>query len=143
MDDAPASSAQSTMPRAPRRELRERAADVVEIRVDVEVVGLDVGDRRDGRREREKGAVVLVRLDDEQLVAAAAQVPSPRGDAPADDPGGIATRGGERLGRHHGRRRLAVRARDADVCPASTAPASASARRMTGMPSSRARASSG
>ena len=73
----------------------------------------------------------------------AQQIPFPRGHAAADERRGVATRRGERDRRHDGRRRLAVRARDGDeLAPAVTSP-SASARRITGTPSSRARTSSG
>jgi len=97
--------------------LRERAADVVEIRIDVEVIGLDVRDRRDGGRKCEEGAVVLVGLDDEQFIPTAAEIPSPCGDASADDAGGIASGGRERLRRHDGGGGLPVSAGDADGRP--------------------------
>ena len=73
---APASSAQSTMRARAAHELRERALDVGEVGVDVEVIGLDVGDDGDGRRQREKRAIVFVRFDDVQTVAARAEIPS-------------------------------------------------------------------
>ena len=81
------------------------------------MICLDVRDRRDGGRQREEGAVVFVGFDDEQLVAAAAQIPSPRGHASADDAGRVPPGGGERLGGHDGGRRLSVRAGDADRLP--------------------------
>ena len=71
-------------------------------------------DDRHRRREREERAIVFVRLDDVQAIAAGEEIPFPRAHAPADERGRLATGRGESRRRHHGRRRLAVRAGDAD-----------------------------
>jgi len=85
-----------------------------EIGVDVEVVGFDVRDDSDGRRQREKRAIVFVGLHDVQLVAAGAEVSLPRGDSTADERRRVAPRGRERRRRHDGGRRFAVRAGNRD-----------------------------
>ena len=59
------------------RELGERALDVGEVGVDVEVVSLDeVRDDRDRRRECEKRPIVFVGFDDVETIATGEQVPS-------------------------------------------------------------------
>jgi hypothetical protein len=82
------------------------------------VVGLDVRDHRDARRQRQERAVVLVRLDDEARLAAELEVAAPRAHAPADHAGGLEPGGRERLGGQHRGRGLPVRARDPDRQPA-------------------------
>ncbi len=51
-------------------ELDERVLDVLEVAVDVEVVGLDVGHHRDDGRQLQERPVVLVGLDDDELAGA-------------------------------------------------------------------------
>src|SRR6187397_1031495 len=89
--------------------MRERRGDVLEILVDVEVIGLDVGHDRDVGRQAQEGSVVLVRLDHKQLVAFVAQIPLPLGDATASEPGRLESSRCENGSSHHRRRSLAVR----------------------------------
>ena len=88
--------------------------EVGEVGVDVEVIGLEVRHHRHRGGEREEGAIVLVRFDDESLCAAGPEVAPPARDARADVSGGIESTGRERFGGHHGRGGLTVRPRDAD-----------------------------
>ena len=93
----------------------ERFDDVLEAAVVLEVVGLDVRDHGDLGAQLVEGAVVLVRLDDEELAVAVLGV---RGDVPqdaADDDGRIEAGVFEDRGDHRGGRGLAVRAGDADA----------------------------
>ena len=93
--------------------LLEGAHDVIEIAIDVEVIGLDIQDDRHRRIEREERAVVLIGFD-HVGVAAESQVPGPQLDATTDDAGGFASGGRQRFGGHHGRGGLAVGPGDAD-----------------------------
>ena len=123
-----------------RRELFERAVDVREIGVDVEMIRLDVRDDGDGRREREERSVVLVGLDDEQSIRAIAKVPAPAANATADDAGGLERRPPASAS-------VVMTVVVVFPCvpamatrsPPLTASPSASARRITGIPRSRAR----
>ena len=116
---APASSAQSTIVGAPRTNRANVVADVLEVAVDVEVVGLDVRHDGDRRRQREERPVVFVGFDDEELVRLVAEIARPTlATRPPTIAGRLEPGRRERGGRHHGRRRLAVRAGDADQASA-------------------------
>src|SRR5580704_5727384 len=101
-------------PASGAHERRERRANVVEIAIDIEMVGFDVRHDGDRRRQREEGTVVFIRLDDEQIETAEFQVSTPLGDTPADDSTRRLARSRERLGGHHGRGGLPVGSGDAD-----------------------------
>ncbi len=109
--------AEHDRPRA-AHELRERPFDVGEVGVDVEVIGLDVRDDGD-RRRRERGTTGRTRPPRRRTVARRPRRRFPPHDAtrPPTSAGRLATRGRERVRRHHRRRRLAVRAGDADQFP--------------------------
>ena len=70
----------------------EGRADRVEVGVVVEVLGVDGGDHRDGRRELEERAVGLVGLGHEELALAEPRVGAEAVDAPAHHHGGIEAR---------------------------------------------------
>ena len=93
--------------------LLEGAQDIVEIPIDVEMIGLDIEHHRDGRIEREKRAIVFVGFDHIGL-AAEPKIPGPPLDAAAHHTGRFTSRRRERFGGHHGRRGLAVGAGDTD-----------------------------
>ncbi len=95
------------------QELRERIADVIEIRIDVQMIGLDVGHHANRWCERQKGAVVFVRLDDEQSLTAQLQISIPGAHPASGDSGRIQSRRAQHLRRHDRRRSLAMRARNA------------------------------
>src|SRR5207249_10893162 len=82
--------------------------------VALEVVGLDVVHHRDGRRERQKRPVVLVRLHDVELAPPNPRVPAPPSDTAAGESRGIPPGGRQRLRDHHRGGRLTVRARHGD-----------------------------
>jgi len=66
--------------------------------------------RHDGDvwRECQKGSVIFIRLDDEQLVRLVVQIPLPFGDASTGEPGRPQASARQHGGRHHRRRGLAV-----------------------------------
>ena len=82
------------------------------------MVGLDVADDRDGRLQRQEGAVELVGFDDEQLPAADPRVPPPRSDTAAGESRGVSPGGRECLRDHDRGGRLPVRSRDRHEGPA-------------------------
>ena len=49
-------------------EMRESRTNVVEIAIDVQMVGLDVRHDRDARRQGQKGSIVFIRLDYKEVV---------------------------------------------------------------------------
>ncbi len=89
---------------------RERA-------VEVEVVGLDVGDDRDLGPVDQERAVALVRLGDEHVTGAVVGVGAVLGQLAADGEGRVGAAGLQRHGQHRRRRGLAVRAGDGDPAP--------------------------
>ena len=95
-------------------ELLERPADIGQVRVDVQVIGLDVGYHGHRRPESEKRAVVLVGLDNIRRGPAGPQVAAPIGHAPTDQGRRIDARRRQCFGRHHRRRGLPVSAGDRD-----------------------------
>jgi hypothetical protein len=71
------------------RELRERFPDFAySAGINIEMILLDVGDDGDCGRQRVKRAIVFIRLDDEELVRARAQVSVPRSNPPTGRPVG-------------------------------------------------------
>jgi hypothetical protein len=78
----------------------------------IEVVGVDVGDERDGGVVELEGAVGLVGLDDEELVRSAAAGCSELGDHAAVDEAGVIAERLQRGDDHARRRGLAVRSGD-------------------------------
>jgi len=80
----------------------------------VEVLGIDVGDDGDRRRQLEKAPVALVGLGDEEVPLAEARVAPQRVDLAADDHRGIQPRRAQHRGDERRRRRLAVRPGDGD-----------------------------
>ena len=90
-------------------ELAMHVLDRLEV---VEVLGVDVGDDADLRRQAHEGAVALVGLDDHPLALAEARVGAPVLDDAAGDHRRIDAGRGEDVGDERGRRRLAVRAGD-------------------------------
>ena len=80
----------------------------------VEMLGVDVRDDRDRRRELEERAVALVGFGDEILAAAETRAGADRLQAAADEDRGIEPALGEHERGEPRRRRLAVRARDGD-----------------------------
>src|SRR2546423_2764623 len=95
-------------------ETRKARADVFKISIDIEMVRFDVRHYGNARREREKGSVVLVRLNDEQLVAAVAEVAVPFAHSSTGNSGRLHSSSGERGSRHDSRRRLAMSTGDAN-----------------------------
>src|SRR6185503_9409096 len=93
-------------------ELREGRLDVLQIAIDVEVIGFDVGDHRDGWREREERPIILVGFDHEQLVGTVTQIAVPLGDTSAGDSRRFEAGCGERRRRHHSGGGFPVRPRD-------------------------------
>ena len=96
-------------------ELDERVLELLVRAVVVEVLGVDVRDDGDRRREPQERAVALVGLGDEQVARAEARVRAERRHAPP-----TTTVGSKPGGAQHGRderrrRRLAVRAGDGDA----------------------------
>ena len=96
-------------------ELHECVLDPVEVAVMVEMLGIDVGDDRDGAVEPQEGTVGLIGLDHHPLALALARVRAVAVDDPAVDHGRIDPAGVEQRGDHRGRRRLAVGAGDRDA----------------------------
>ncbi len=70
--------------------------------VALQVVGLDVVDDRNGRRQGQERLVVLVRFDHEQIGAAHPGIAAPFGHPPAGQPRGIETGPHQGSGGHHG-----------------------------------------
>ena len=85
-----------------------------EIAVIVEMLGVDVGDDRDRRRQLGEGAVALVGLDHHPVACAEPRVGAVGVDDPAVDHGRVELRGFEQRADHRGRRGLAVGAGDRD-----------------------------
>ena len=81
----------------------------------VEVLGVDGGHHRDGRRELEERAVGLVGLRDEELALAEPRVGAEAVDAPAHHHGGVEAARAQHRRHHRGGRGLAVGARDRDA----------------------------
>ena len=90
-------------------ELAMHVLDRLEV---VEVLGIDVGDDADLRRQAHEGAVGLVGLDDHPLALAEARVGAPVLDDAAGDDGRVDAGGGEDVSDERGGGRLAVRAGD-------------------------------
>ena len=112
----PGSSAQTTRqpPGSMRRGERVEDGDVGRGRaVVVEVVGLDVGDDRDGRRVGEERAVALVGLGDEDVAVAVVGARAGGQQVPADHERRVGAAGLQRDDQHRRRRGLARAARDA------------------------------
>ena len=80
----------------------------------IEVVDVDVGEDRAVQRQLEVGAVALVGLDHEPLAAGPLGSGAHVGDVAADDEARAQPGLGEDEHQHRGRRRLAVRAGDAE-----------------------------
>ena len=104
----------------------ERLLQRGEIAVEIEVLGIDVGDDRDRRRQPGEGAVALVGLDDHPVAGAEPRVGAVGVDDAAIDHGRVEPGGLQQRADHRGRRRLAVRAGDRDrpFAAASARPAS-------------------
>jgi hypothetical protein len=81
----------------------------------VEVLGVDVGDDRDRRRDVRERAVRLVRLDDHVVALAELRVRAEGVHLPADHRRRIEPGVGEEVRGERGRRRLPVRAGDGDA----------------------------
>ncbi len=104
--------------RQPMQEIRERLAHAIEIaRVVLEMIGIDVRDDRDHRRQQQERAVGFIRFGDEILARTEARVSAGGNELAADDECGIEPGFGEHACGQRGRRRLAVRARDRDAAP--------------------------
>src|SRR6266536_80596 len=96
------------------RELDERVDDLVQVAVAVEMVRLDVRDDGDVGRQLEEGAVVLVRLRDEEVAPAQARVRAEDADPTADDDRRIEAGLGQNHSGQRSRRRLSVGPGDRD-----------------------------
>ena len=96
------------------REGRKRRDEIVEARIRVEVLAIDVRD--DGNRgiQPEERSVAFVGLRHERRATADARVAPERGQASADHGGWIESCAFEHQGHHRRRRRLSVRSRDRD-----------------------------
>jgi len=81
----------------------------------VEVIGLDIRDDRDPRRQREEGPIALVGLDDEHIPAADMCIGPRLVQFAADDEGRIGAAALQGDGEHRGCGRLAVRTGDGDT----------------------------
>ena len=102
--------------RQPLGELDERLPQAGEVvPVGLHVVGVDVGDHRDHRRQIEERAVRFVGLDDDVVAGAEPGVRAGADQPPADHEGGVEPACGQHRGDQAGRRRLAVRAGDRDA----------------------------
>ena len=93
-------------------EVGERGVQRLERAVVIEVLGVDVRDDADRRRELEERAVALVGLGDEEVTLAEPRVRTERVDLAADHHRRVETGMAEHGGDEGRRRRLAVRARD-------------------------------
>ena len=91
---------------------RKRRAHTLEVAIDVEVIGLEIGDDRDVRREVMKRPIELVGLNHRQIARTVPQVAVPGCDVTTYKPCGIHARSTQHLDRQRRRARLAVRARD-------------------------------
>ncbi len=80
----------------------------------IEVLGIDVGDDADLRRQPRERAVALIRFDDHPLALPEPRVRAPGVDDAAGDHGRLLARFREDVGEQRCRRRLAVRAGDRD-----------------------------
>ena len=95
-------------------ELGERGLDLLDARIMIEMVGLDVGHDDDIRVEIEKRAVGLVSLGDEILARAVLAVGVVALDDTPDQEARVEAHAIEHRGAHGGRRGLAMRAGDGD-----------------------------
>ena len=95
-------------------ESREARADVFEITINIEVICFYVRHYGNARREREKGSVVFISLDDEQVVTLVAEVAVPLAHSSTRNPSRLESRGRERCSGHDGRCRFAVSAGNAN-----------------------------
>ena len=97
-------------------ELDEGGADVVERRVVIQVLAIDVGDHGDDGRELEERAVALVGFHHQEIAVADARVRAAHGaDASADHHGGVEAGVVQDGGGHRGGGGLAVAAGDGDA----------------------------
>ena len=102
--------------RQPLREIDERALQPREVvAVRLHVIGVDVGDHGQRRRQVEERRVGLVGLGDEEIALAEARVRIRRQQAAADDERRIEAALRQHRGDQARRRRLAVRAGDRDA----------------------------
>ena len=83
--------------------------------VEIEVLGVDVGDDRDRGREAQERAVALVGLGDQQVAFAEARVAAERGHAPADHHRRVEACRAQNRGHERSGGGLAVRAGDGDA----------------------------
>jgi hypothetical protein len=97
------------------RELDERVFDLFVRAVMIEVLGIDVRDHGDGRREAQERAVAFVRLGDEQISRAEPRIRAERRHLAADDDGGIEPGRAQDSGDERRGGRLAVRTGDGDA----------------------------
>ena len=96
-------------------EADERLLDLLDVRIVVEVLGVDVGQDGDERGEEEERPVALVGFGDEEIPGSELGV-GPEGVQPAaDDDGRVEAGLVEEDGDHRRRRRLAVRAGHGDA----------------------------
>src|SRR6476660_3852141 len=94
--------------------MRKGRVDVVQVTIDVEVVGFDVGYDSNGRRKRQKRAIVLVCFDHEQVIAFVAKISLPLGNTTTGDAGWLEAGGGQNRGGHHSGSGFSVRAGNAN-----------------------------
>ncbi len=92
---------------------RLQALEVVA--VGFHVVGVDVGDDRDDRRQEQEGRIRFVGLGHQEITAAQAGVGAGGVQPAADDEGGVDATLGQDAGHQAGRRRLAMRSGDGDA----------------------------
>ena len=92
---------------------RLQALEVVA--VGFHVVGVDIGDHRNDRRQEQKRGIRLVGLGHQEVAAAQSGIGAGGVQATTNDEGRIDTAFGQDTGHQAGRRRLAVRAGDGDA----------------------------
>ena len=97
-----------------RGKLPERRFHILEILEEVEMVRLDVQDDRHRGRKRVEGIVIFARLHHDRVARADTVAGMQQRQRSADHNGRVALSGHEDVRAHGGRRRLAVRAGDAE-----------------------------
>jgi hypothetical protein len=126
------------------QEIDEGLLEAAEVMaVGFHVVGVDVGDDGDGRRQEQEGGIGFVGLDHDEIAGAQARIGAGGVEPAADDEGRVHATLGENRRDEARRRGLAVRAGDGDALLERISSASICARGTTGTLAARAAATSG
>ena len=90
-------------------------SDVVEIAVVIEMVGLDIRDDGDRRRQQQKRPVAFVGFENDEVAFSQPGIAADRVEQTADNDGGIEARPVQNRRDHRRRRRFSVSAGDRDA----------------------------